>query len=116
MNKVLKIVMPSIIYIFFAYVFVWQISHLNSGIVYTELQDADKISFKYKGAIIILLYGLLLYLNIIFNQKRVVVINSIITASILYMHPGIFSFIASMLLVLFALIVAFLELKTKPNT
>ena|SRR6185503_15144249 len=113
MSKLLKIIIPSAIYLWYAYVFVWQINHLNLVTVYTELQEEDKIYSKYEGAIIILLYGVLLYLNVIYNQKRLVVLNSFFAASILFMHPGIFSTIVSLLLMVFGFTIAFFDMKNK---
>ena len=75
--------------------------------------DSNELLFKKTAAVIILLYGLLLYLNVIYNQKRVVALNSFFASSILFMHPGIFSTIVSILLLLFGLTVAFFEMKNK---
>ena len=101
-----------LIYLIYAYVFVWQIYYFNQEIFYRdELHNTKSTFLWYMPAIIILSYGVLIYGDIVLRQRKVSVFNSLFAASILYMYTSITAIIIATLLSIFALLIAGLELR-----
>ena len=110
-NKILKF--SSIpIYVFYAYLLGWQIYYFNQEVFYSkELSETNGNFFKYMPTVVLLLYAVLLYGNMVLKQRKVLVFNSLFASSILHMYNTTSSLIMAVLLSVFGLIVAVFELK-----
>jgi hypothetical protein len=110
-NKILKFICIPI-YLFYAYLFVWQITYLNDELfLEKELPETNGIFFRYMPAIVLLLFGVLLYCNVILRQTRILILNSLFAASLLYMHTTTSSLIIGVMLSIFGLVIAVFEIK-----
>lgn len=90
----------------------WQILYFSRELFYAkELVDANSSFFRYMPALVIFVYGILLYGNVLLRQRRIVIFNSFFAASLLFVFDNKYSFVRGILLSLFALGVAAIELK-----
>jgi hypothetical protein len=114
-NKILKFTCIPI-YLFYSYLFIFQVHYLNFE-VYSERQlgEENNIFSRYMPSIILLLYGVLLYSNIILKQRRLLVLNSFFAASLLYMYNTTTALITAVLLSIFGLAMAAVEIKRTNN-
>ncbi len=109
-NKFLKYSII-IVYLCYAYLLGWQIYYFNQELFYGKaLRDADSSFFRYMPAIILLLYGFLLYSNLVLKQRRILIFNSFLAASLLYVYDNTYSMIIATLLSIFGLSGAVIEL------
>ncbi|HET6996078.1 MAG TPA: hypothetical protein VFI06_13890 [Chitinophagaceae bacterium] len=110
-SKILKFLCIPI-YLFYAYLFVWQITYINDETFLNRgLGETLDNFFRYLPAIVLLLYAVLLYCNIILKQPRILILNSLFAASLLYMHATTPSLVIALLLSIFGLVIAGFEIK-----
>jgi hypothetical protein len=99
------------IYVLYAYLFVWQIYYFNEEVFYNkELRDVKSHFFRYIPAIILLFYGLLLYINVLYGNRRQMILNSFLAASLISFYDTILTFSITIILMIFGLVITFLEL------
>lgn len=110
-NKIMRFLWIPI-YVIYIYLLGWQIYYFNNVVFYNnDLREANGNFLRYMPAIVLLLYGLLLYGNLILRQKKLLVFNSLFAASLLFTFPTTSSMIIATLLSFFALVIAAFELK-----
>lgn len=101
-----------LIYLFYIYLFCWQMFYFNQEIFYTrELREAYSSFFRYVPSIVLLLYGLLLFNNVTLGRKRILILDSFFAASLLYMYSTTHLLIIATLLVVFGLVIVVLRIK-----
>ncbi len=121
MGKTFFKISSIIIYIFYAYLLVWQIFYgnrtdsnkwetQNSEII---IYGYEEVLFNYLPTLVLLLFSFLLYGHIIFSQRKAAIFSSFFASSILSIHDK-FYFMALALLV-FGLVIAFFELRKTAN-
>jgi hypothetical protein len=95
------------IYIVYLFFFVAKIYNLDKEFQFSN--DKDSQTFMYYtiiSSVLLLLYGILLYSNIVLKQKKMLAVNSIITASVFSLCNTVPSFILSFIVLLFGLVIA----------
>lgn len=109
-NKILQY-SSILVYLCYAYLLGWQINYFNQELFYSKaLRYADSSFFRYMPAIILLFYGFLLYINLVLKQRRILIFNSFLAASLLYVYDNTYSMIIATLLSIFGLSGAVIEL------
>ena len=117
MTKKLFKVCIILIYVIYSYYIVWQIFS-NQANVYEEENEYSEFVFPKFGnilqgfvsPIVLLLFAALLYSHIYLGQRKIAIFSSFFAASVLIINDPSVSLIAAAL-VLFGLVIAFVELK-----
>lgn len=98
------------IYIFYAYLFGWQVYYLNEKIFFTPSLNATYLGFsRYMPEVVFLLYSLLLVLNLFCNQRRILILNSFIVTTLLGLYDGAFALIMAIVCAVFGFVIAFMD-------
>jgi hypothetical protein len=114
-NKIMRFLCIPV-YIVYLYLLGWQIYYFNNVVFYNkDLREANGNFLRCIPAIVLLLYGLLLYGNLILRQKKLLVFNSLFGASLLFLYETTSSMIMATMLSFFALVIAAFELKRSEN-
>ncbi len=109
-TKLLKFIWIPI-YLFYAYIFSWQIYYYNKEDISVNTGRWNFALVLYAPSIILLCYAIVLYANLVLKQRRFLTLNSVITSSILYLYNTSGAIIIATLLLSFALVNAALELR-----
>ena len=110
-NRILKI-SSKLVYGIYAYLFGWQIYQVNQNVFYDKtIVDDHTPMFKYIPAIVLFLFGVLLYCNIILRQRKILIFDCFLAAALLSFYENTGSVVLGVAFCLFGFITAILEMK-----
>lgn len=116
MQKILRKVSRIIIYLSYAYLFVWQVYYFNQELFYDkELRPEEITIFRFLPSVVLLFFVILLYIDMLLKQKIILVCDCFFTASLLYLYNTFPSIIMATVILLFGVIVAFFEISVKES-
>lgn len=97
-----------VIYTCYAFLLCWMIYFYNQEIFYSPEELAGKNALvRYMPSVVLLMFSALLYANLFFKEKKILVLDCFLTASILFLYNSTASLIMATTLLLFGLIMAF---------